>query len=116
MLKFPKPVPALIEKTQKQLAVASLEASENAEVRFRSGGVCEVTTLQDGVPIRCRRRATDIHHMIGGWGRRGRGISALALHKQHVCRWCHREISGHVLQHVGCQVPVFTDRYRRVVG
>ena len=52
--------------------------------------------------------------MIGGWGKRARGNSVLAGHKQHVCARCHQDITGHVLQRVGGPVPVWTDHYRRV--
>lgn len=114
-LAFPKPRPILLEKTAKRKALVDLESDEDATVRERSGGVCEVYELGRGVAAgRCRRLAREIHHMIGGWGRRSRGVSTLAHHKQHVCRRCHREITGHVLQHIGSQLPIWSDKYRRI--
>lgn len=80
----------------------SLDVTQNEVVRLRSGGRCEVLTLileQSGDFVdreRCYHPATEIHHLIGGWKRRGRGSSALAEHKQHVCRSCHRAITGMV--------------------
>lgn len=119
-------------KTRKQLKAsrarlqAKVEREENKKVVERSGGRCEVMvehglTLPDGyvhdpVVILCRRRATQVHHMIGKWRLRGRGKSALAEHKQHVCETCHTAITGDVnnkLVRVGGPVPHYTDWYRR---
>ena len=69
-------------------------------------------------PQRCLRVATQVHHMIGGRGKRGRGISALAEHKQAVCDVCHEEITGGIggkkLMRIGGDVPLWTDFYRGV--
>ena len=90
MIMYPKPA-----KTRKQAQSArrrALEARDTAEsvkVHERSGGRCELTVLG----WRCTRRATEVHHLIGGSGRRGVGLSALASHKIHLCgtdhAWCH---------------------------
>ena len=113
-LMFPKQRPALLDKQAHKKTVVDLDRLENDKVKQRSGGWCEIHELHEGVAVRCKRRAYEIHHLLGGWRRRSRGASALAEHKQHVCRTCHRLITGHVLQHIGVQVPRWTDKYRRV--
>ena len=113
-LMFPKQRPALLGKQDRRKTVIDLDRLENDKVKQRSGGRCEIHELHQGIPIRCTRRAYEIHHLLGGWRRRSRGVSALAEHKQHVCRRCHREVTGHVLQHIGVQVPRWTYRYRRI--
>ena len=67
-------------------------------------------------PFRCKQRAVENHHLIGGIGRRNQGRSILAKHRLDVCKVCHAEITNHVL------VPVdgtkkddaATVRYERV--
>ena len=113
-LMFPKQRPALLDKQHRRKIVIDVDRLENEKVKQRSGGQCEIQELREGVAVRCRRRGVEVHHMLGGWGRRARGPSALAEHKQHVCRRCHREITGHVLQHIGPKLPQWTDRYRRI--
>ena len=113
-LVFPKPKPALLNARARKKTVVDLDRLENEKVKQRSSGQCEIHELHQGVAVRCKRRAYEIHHLLGGWRRRSRGASALAEHKQHVCRTCHREITGHVLQHIGPHVPQWTDRYRRI--
>lgn len=103
MIGFPKPRPKMAETTVTRKAEIALDSAETAKVRVRSGGRCEVTV--EGV--RCKRRAGETHHHQGGWKIRGRGESALARNKSHCCSACHREITGHVLQHLG------GNRYRR---
>ena len=114
-LQFPKARPALLDKQEHRRTIVGLDRLENEKVKQRSGGWCEIHALnREGVAVRCTRRASEIHHLLGGWRRRSRGPSALAEHKQHVCRRCHQEITGHVLQHIGPQVPRWTDKYRRI--
>ena len=62
------------------------------EVRKRSGGRCELPG--------CTRRADQVHHLLGGHGRRGRVSeeSHLAINKVHVCMWCHQDVTGHVVR------------------
>ena len=86
------------------------DARESDKVKARSGWRCEVVTPWG----RCRRRAFHVHHMLGGIGVRGRGESAKAIRKQHVCSDCHSDIGNHVLVRQGDQVPHWTDRYTRV--
>jgi len=62
---------------------AAVDRKESEKVKQRSNGVCE----------RCdRQRAVHVHHMVGGRGRRGRGVSALAQNKVHLCAGCHEAI------------------------
>lgn len=114
-LMFPKPRPQQLERDAQRKQSQSLDQAENAKVRWRSQGQCEVQELgRHGVARRCARRAGEIHHLLGGWGRRARGPSALAEHKLHVCKRCHREITGHALQPIGPE-PRWTIRYRRIL-
>jgi hypothetical protein len=92
-----------LNKRTAKAAVAKQDREERAKVRERSGGICEVKEdvgVFEG-PIlyyrRCKRRATENHHLLGGIGRRNRGKSILAAHRLDVCDRCHREITGHVL-------------------
>ena len=115
MVGFPKPRPAMLEREDRRKTLKSEDEAENKKVRARSDGQCEVRErYQDTVvPYRCTRRANQIHHMIGGWGKRARGTSKLAAHKQHACDTCHREITGHVLKRIGGVTPRWTDTYER---
>ena len=107
----------------KKATWAAVDKAENATVPERSGGRCEVqvdlrcTAGGSGI-FRCTRTATQIHHMIGGRGRRGIGESALAERKQHVCDACHLGITGDLggkkLKRIGGVVPHFTDCYERL--
>lgn len=116
-----KPRPKLLDKRQVKAEIAAADRAENARVKARSGGQCEVRVsriLFDGHPaaIRCPRRASHVHHLISGIGRRNRGPSIETAHKLHVCEACHEEIHGHVLVPVdGTQrEDAATVRYERV--
>ena len=85
-LAFPKPLPQMLEREQRRARQRARECVENATVRQRSGGRCEVV-LDD---TRCRKAGREIHHLLGGHGRRGRGASVLATHKVHTCTRHHR--------------------------
>lgn len=125
-LKYPKPRLAALERKQKRQQLKADDEAENKKVRQRSGGRCEVIHLYslaaikshpadaDEAIARCNRRACQIHHMIGGWGRRARGDSRLAEHKQHVCARCHAAITGHELKRIGEVMPLWTDYYELV--
>ena len=114
---FPKVVKRIRTKRDADRAV---DKSESAKVRERSEGRCEIRCRSEGgrFTFRCTHYATQVHHMIGGNGKRGRGISALAEHKQHVCNSCHDDITGRVggkkLQRLGGLVPLWTDCYERI--
>lgn len=112
MTPIPKPTPKLIDKKKARADVAAIDRRENAKVKQRSGGLCEV---QVRLPPSERRRVPgelpvaaftqclgvavgEPHHLISGIGRRNVGKSILAAHKLAVCRKCHLEIHGHVLK------------------
>ena len=108
--KLPKgPTRAALKMARDRLR-ETLDRAESAKVRVRSGGQCEVWVTDQ----RCRHRASEVHHLLGGIGRRGRGESCLARCKLHVCRTCHRLITSHRLQRIGSAMPHWADRYRRV--
>jgi len=118
-LKFPKGTPRKEAKAARVKARVSIDRLESAKVKERSGGRCEVVVKYRGMePYRCGHRAAHVHHMIGGRGRRGVGISALSIYQQHVCVRCHQDIGGKIggkkLLRVGGYVPFWTDQYRRV--
>ena len=88
-LAFPKPVPQFLERQVRRDCQQAHERRENAVVRQRSGGRCEV--VLGGT--RCRKAGREVHHLFGGHGRRGRGVSVIATHKVHTCVEHHRLIS-----------------------
>jgi hypothetical protein len=85
-LAFPKPFPQVFERQARRTCQQARERQENSKVRARSGGRCEVVLGE----TRCRKAGREIHHLLGGHGRRGRGDSALATHKVHTCVAHHR--------------------------
>lgn len=105
-----KPLPKRLEKRAQKAATAKLDREQNVLVKARSGGQCEVRTVDYGTPAdkvspnrvalveRCRRRAVHVHHLISGIGRRNVGASIQAACKLHVCEICHGDIHGHVLK------------------
>lgn len=118
-LPYPKPRPRKLEKADRTKQRVSVDDKESAKVTARSGGRCEAVVVMtawcfEGLVHRCQRRAVHVHHMLGGIGVRGRGESAKAIRKQHVCTACHSDIGNHVLVRIGDQMPHFTDTYRRV--
>lgn len=93
---FPKGKPhaAVIGKAKSERETRDRKESE--KVKLRSLGQCEVIVKGS----RCRRRAFEVHHHEGGNGRRGRGTSALAQNKTHMCNQCHRRFNAKELLHV----------------
>ena len=89
-----KPIRTKVE--QAQAVWQKIDERESRKVRQRSGGRCEVIIAG----VRCRRRAYEVHHHMGGYGVRGRGASALAANKTHMCGQCHPRIKAHTLQHI----------------
>lgn len=87
-LAFPKPLPQFLEREERRLCQQARERRENTAVRKRSGGRCEV--VLGGT--RCRKPGREVHHLLGGHGRRGRGVSVRATHKVQ-CVEHHRLIS-----------------------
>ena len=116
---FPKPKETKRIRTMKD-EDKTIDRRESAKVRVRSGGQCEVWEHAGQVGARCQRRAVHVMHLIGGRGKRGRGISALAEHKLHGCATCHRAIDGDIggktLKRIGGVIPRWTDTYRREVA
>lgn len=131
MIGIPKPPPHALTKRARVADLAQQDREENAKVRQRSGGMCEVFVMlaqpidtPDGplVARRCHHRAFEIHHLIGGSGRRNKGKSILATHKLHVCNsglnGCHRLITDRILKPVGTveqREAASTVRYERRV-
>ena len=60
-LAFPKPCPQVFERQARRACQQARERQENATVRQRSGGRCEVV-LGD---TRCRKAGREIHHLVG---------------------------------------------------
>lgn len=112
-LKFPKARPRALDKADRDKRIVSTDKAEDKKVKARSKGQCEVFIIGVG---RCPKKGEgDPHHMLGGWGRRARGRSALAEHKQHCCGKHHREITNHILRLlVNGDLPRFDDAYERV--
>lgn len=98
--------PKLLDKRDVQANVRAEDRAENAKVKQRSGGQCEVVISKLTNPFwiiaridrRCVRRASQIHHLRSGIGIRNRGTSIKASAKLHVCDAHHSEIHGHVLK------------------
>ena len=111
-LAFPKPRPQALERDDRRKARASVDELESRKVRQRSGGRCEITTEHG----QCNRVGTQVHHMIGGWGKRARSSSGSvsAEVKQHACIRCHELITRHILVRQGNGAPHWTDVYTRV--
>jgi hypothetical protein len=96
--------PAKVVKAKRVTARAALDEQESDKVKVRSKGQCEVI---EAIPNawskksftlkRCPKRALHVHHLLGGIGVRGRGKSALAENKLHLCVDCHSDIHAHVL-------------------
>lgn len=97
MMMFPKPRPAALERKDRRRQLVKADLSENAKVKARSGGRCEMTMRGSFGVYCCQRRAVHVHHLIGGIGVRGRGDSAKAENKLHLCDRCHSDIHAHVL-------------------
>lgn len=115
-LAFPKFVrPLALDREARKQSQIDLDVLGSQEARHRANGQCEIQVLlTGGMAKRCTRKGYHTHHMIGGHGRRGRGISALAKHKQITCARCHSDITQHILQHIGGKLPLWTDKYRRI--
>lgn len=111
-----KPKPKLLDKRKARADVATIDRQENEKVKQRSGGRCEVIEVWRNTERRCGRRASQIHHLISGIGRRNIGASIKAAHKLHVCDQAHQEIHGHVLKPVNelDRYAAATVRYERI--
>jgi hypothetical protein len=99
-LALPKGRPAKLAKADKTKDRESRDDAESRKVKARSGGQCEIV-LSQPTQHRCPRRGLHVHHLLGGFGVRGRGDSALAANKLHVCERCHSDIHAKVLIRLG---------------
>ena len=97
MSRLSKGRPVALEREDRRKKRTQIDDKESNTVRKRSGGRCEAVVSGE----RCRRKAFHVHHLMGGWGVRGRGDSALAKNKLHLCEFCHRRVHQHVLVHQG---------------
>lgn len=113
-LKYAKTRPRKLDKQDRDKLTVSTDKAEDKLVKARSKGRCEVFVVGEG---RCQKKGMAIHHLLGGWGRRARGRSALAEHKQHVCDGIgghHGQITAHILRlMVNGDLPRFDDAYER---
>lgn len=117
-LAWPKGPPQAVRTRQRKADRAREDARENAKVKTRSGGRCEVWELpRQGVFQRCHRFAMPgVHHLICGWGKRNRGVSIKAEHKLAICQKCHRDIHDKILVPIGSEADrttAATVRYQR---
>lgn len=87
-LAFPKPESKRREKRRKRMDKAQFQREQRAKVLARSQGRCEIWELG----TRCGFRAEDVHHLLGGHGRRNVGKSAYASYQIAICREHHRDI------------------------
>ena len=115
----PKPRPKMLDKYDRQRERDRIDHEERAKCKARSGGQCEVRLMSvtcRGLSVRCRQRAAENHHLIGGIGRRNQGRSILAKHRLDVCKVCHAEITNHVLRPVDGtkKEDAATVRYERI--
>ena len=106
----PKGRPAKLEKADRTAKRVDRDDKESKKVRERSKGRCE---MWEGL-VRCTRRAVHVHHLLGGIGVRGRGDSAEASRKLHLCNSCHSDLHSHVLVRHGGLTPHYQDCYERV--
>lgn len=68
------------------------QQEQRTRVIDRSRGQCEVWELG----VRCGFPASEVHHLIGGIGRRNVGESALAKNLVAICIEHHRDVhNGH---------------------
>jgi hypothetical protein len=91
-----------------------IDKLENLKVKERSEGRCEIAWSDLGDVARCGWPASEVHHLISGHGKRARGPSLLAEHKQHACPRCHNLITTKRLKRIGGEAPHYTDVYVRV--
>lgn len=112
-LLFPKLRPKVLDTDDRKKREKEFDEKESAKAKARAKGRCEIFVVGEG---RCKRRDAQTHHMLGGWGRRGKGESAKAERKQRVCDSCHRLITGHALKLLqDGPLPMWDDAYERIV-
>jgi hypothetical protein len=108
-LAFPKPTPHILAKRATRAAQNAEDRRQRKLCHLRSGSRCEVIIAHfrpersSLTYERCRKRATQNHHLIGGRGRRNVGQSILAQHRLDTCSECHQLINA------GLLIPLFRD-------
>ena len=110
-----------LDQADQRKALEAEDKRENAKVKKRAGGRCEVivSTPNSWAPnrsvslSRCERPGIDPHHLISGSGRRNRGKSILADYKLWVCRQCHDDITRKILKPTTAEHDAGTVRYVR---
>ena len=107
-LQFPKGTSPKVDRETRRRAAEARDRRGSRLARARAKGRCEV--IVNG--IRCVCPGRQVHHMIGGSGKRGRGISALADRKQVVCFSHHDLIHQSKIERLGGTVPHYTDTYQ----
>jgi len=82
---FPKPETQRRRTARLRSARTRVDVAASHLVLDRACGRCERCLMWFG-------DALEVHHLLSGNGRRGRGESALEANKLALCRECHREI------------------------
>ncbi len=121
-LAFPKSRVKALDKADKAAALAKKDKEESAKAKKRAKGHCEVWlalmaqrlgATNDSHDLRCSRKDTETHHLIGGIGRRNKGKSILADYKLRVCKECHAAITSNILRPTTAEHDAATVRYWR---
>ena len=107
-LKFPKGTPQKVAREARRKAIVARDLKGSRQAKGRADGRCEAVVNH----LRCPWQGRHVHHMISGIGKRGRGVSALAEHKQYVCFGHHELIHKENIKRIGGEVPHYTDTYQ----
>jgi hypothetical protein len=99
---FPKPRPHALVKRETDRDWKAIDERESRKVQQRAKGRCEVIVAgrRCNRPVRRTGLLAGVHHHLGGWKLRGRGISALARNKTYSCHDCHDHITKKILEHI----------------
>lgn len=101
---LPKPRPRLLEKRERRARLDAQDRAERKKCHLRSGLRCEVVEITHRpeasaiITKRCKHRAQNNHHLLGGVGRRNVGASILSEHRLDTCAEHHREIEDGILE------------------
>lgn len=112
---IPKSRVMALDKADKQKAIEAQDRAENAKAKKRAKGRCEMRETWGAQRefVRCVRKDTETHHLIGGIGRRNRGKSILAEYKLRVCSACHQAITANILRPTTAEHDASTVRFWR---
>lgn len=109
MFMFPKPKPRALVKAQRKSELDAIDRRERKLCKLRSGGRCEVVIVTPKPETstlrvdRCKAKAVNNHHLLGGHGRRNVGDSILAAHRIDTCQ------HHHSLLHAKALLPIDRD-------